>query len=120
MHTITIRIEDEMFNEIEMMRGTQSKSEFYRKILEDHLNSAEDGINTDEYNLLNNEYKSLKSEYDALNTKLQHCKEVTQVHVDRVVDLQNQLGFMQLEFQKISGRLLLSAPTEKKWWQIWK
>lgn len=120
MHTITIRIEDKIFNEIEMMRGTRSKSEFYRRILEDYLNSVEDDINTDKYNILNNEYNSLKSEYDALDTKLQHCKEVTQVHIDRVVDLQTQLGFMQLEFQKISDRLLLSAPTEKKWWQIWK
>lgn len=120
MHTITIRIEDELFTEIEVNRGTQSKSEFYRKILEDYLNSTEDNLNTEKYNLLNNEYKSLKSEYNALDTKLQHCKDVTQVHIDRISDLQNQLGFMQLEFQKISGRLLLSVPPEKKWWQIWK
>lgn len=120
MPTISIRIEDELFSKIELKRGTQSKSEFYRKILEDYLDLNEDNLNTEKYNLLNNEYEILKSEYNTLDTELQHCKEITQVHVDRISDLQNQLGFLQLEFQKISGRLLLPIPKEKKWWQIWK
>ena len=84
------------------------------------VNPDEDEININEYKLSKDEYNSLKSEYDALNIELQHSKEVANIQVDRIIDLQKQLGFMQLEFQKISQRLLLTAPDEKKWWQVWK
>ena len=58
MHTITIRIEDDVFNKIEDKRGNQSKSEFYRKIIEYYLNPDEDEININEYKLSKDEYNS--------------------------------------------------------------
>lgn len=119
MKTITIRLEDDVFNKIDEQRGTILKSDFYRELIEYHLNKSESDLNTDEYGKLESEYEKLKSEYEVFKTELQHTEAIRKIQEERIKDLQNQVGFLQLEFQKVSDRLLLPSP-EKKWWQIWK
>ena len=46
MKTITIRLEDDVFNKIDEQRGTILKSDFYRELIEYHLNKSESGLNT--------------------------------------------------------------------------
>ncbi len=132
MKTITIRLEDGIFNKIEERRGRKSKSDFYREILEYCLNIPEDNVNSHEYNRLQDEYNKLqheydklqseynvlKSEYEALKTELQHRKAIEKIQDERIKDLQNNVGFLQLEYQKVSDRLMLPQP--RKWWQVWK
>lgn len=36
---------------------------------------------------------------------------------NQVKTLEQQLGFLQLEYQKMTDRLMLPAP--KSWWQFW-
>ncbi len=57
---------------------------------------------------------------------LEHEKEKNQLLQDSInrlesnlKDLQQQLGFLQLEYQKISNRLLLEEP-KKPWYKFWK
>jgi len=119
MKTITIRLEDDVFNKIDEQRGTTLKSDFYRELIEYHLNKSESGLNTIEYKKLEIEYERLKSEYEVLKTELQHTEVIQKIQEERIKDLQNQVGFLQLEYQKVSDRLLLPSP-EKKWWQVWK
>ncbi len=140
MKTITIRIEDDIFNKIEEHRGSKSKSEFYRKLIEDYLNKpednpnkTEDGLNKPEDNLnmseddLNNTDVNLnKSEYvqnilkenESLKADLAHKQELLKMANDWINDMRNQVGFLQFEYQKISGRLAL--PDARKWWEFWK
>ena len=48
MKTISIRVDNELFEEIEKKRRDLPKSEFYRSVIsEDNLNTNEDDINKD-------------------------------------------------------------------------
>ncbi len=114
MNTITIRVDDTLFAQIENKRGTESKSKFYRHIIEQFLNTPEPDKSQNEYILsLGKEIESLKSE---LTVKTEYIR----VSDERIKDLQNQLGFLQLEFQKLTDRLPKLLPAAKRWWEIWK
>ena len=140
MKTITIRVEDDVFNKIEEHRGTKSKSEFYRKLIEDYLNKPEDdmnetadslnkredSLNMPEDELNNTEVDLNKSEYvmnilkenESIKAELAHKQELLKIANDWINDLRNHVGFLQFEYQKISGRLAL--PGTRKWWEFWK
>lgn len=51
---------------------------------------------------------------------LEHEKEKVQLLENNLHTLEQQLGFLQLEFQKMSDRLMLPLPAAKPWWQFWK
>ncbi|HMB44294.1 MAG TPA: hypothetical protein VKL21_00580 [Candidatus Methanoperedens sp.] len=76
MKTITIRLEDDVFNKIDEQRGTILKSDFYRELIEYHLNKSESDLNTIEYKKLESEYEKLNSEYKAFKTELQHTEAI--------------------------------------------
>ncbi len=140
MKTITIRVEDDIFNKIEEHRGSKSKSEFYRKLIEDYVNKSENNPNKNEDSLNKSEDKSNIHEYDlnkqetylnnseyiqnilkeneALKAELTQKQEFLKMSNDWINDMRNQIGFLQFEYQKISGRLVLPQP--KKWWEFWK
>jgi len=168
MKTITIRVEDDVFNKIEEHRGLKSKSEFYRKLIEDYLNKpeddmnktedslnksedslnmsedglnmsedglnmsedglnmSEDGLNMSEDGLNNTDTNLNKSEYvqnilkenESIKAELAHKLELLKMANDWINDMRNQVGFLQFEYQKISGRLALAGT--KKWWEFWK
>ncbi len=56
--------------------------------------------------------------YGDIANDLKHEKEKTRLLESNLKDLQTQLGFLQLEYQKLTDRLMLPAP--KAWWQFWK
>jgi hypothetical protein len=53
-----------------------------------------------------------------MKTELTHKQELLKMANDWINDMRNQIGFLQFEYQKISGRLALPEP--KKWWEFWK
>jgi len=140
MKTITIRVEDDVFNKIEEWRGSKSKSEFYRRLIEDYLNKPddnmnktgdslnkredslnihEDGLNNAEVNLNKSEYvQNILKENEAMKVDLAHKQELLKMANDWINDMRNQVGFLQFEYQKISGRLALAGT--RKWWEFWK
>ncbi len=140
MKTITIRVEDDVFNKIEEHRGLKSKSEFYRKLIEDYLNKPEygmnktedglnkcedslniheDGLNNTDVNLNKSEYvQNILKENEAMKADLAHKQELLKMANDWINDMRNQVGFLQFEYQKISGRLALAGT--RKWWEFWK
>ncbi len=107
MTTITLRIDDELFEKLDKLRGTKQKSDFYRDILEDYVKLG--GL----YNI-----DSILLERDRLKSDLDHSQDIIRVQTERIQDLQKDIGFLQLEYQKINDRLMLPAP--KSWWQFWK
>ncbi len=140
MKTVTIRVEDDIFNKIEEHRGLKSKSEFYRKLIEDYLNKSEDnmnktedglnkhedslnmhedGLNNREINLNKSEYvHNILKENESLKGELTHKQELLKMANDWINDMRSEVGFLQFEYQKLSGRLALPEP--KKWWEFWK
>jgi predicted CopG family antitoxin len=126
MKTITIRVEDDTFNKIEERRGSKSKSEFYRRLIEERLNTSdddtnkcEDGLNTSE-DVLNKHENALNllKENESLKSELIHKGELLQMANERINDMRSHIGFLQFEYQKISNRLALPEP--KKWWKFWR
>ncbi len=113
MRTICVKVDDDVYDEIEKRRGTDTKSVYYRKIIDTFLKMGE-------YDIDQQVYEQLKKDYE----KLQAVQEVQRA---RIEDLQKHNGFLVTEFQRlnqINEQLLLSpAPEEKiewKWWQFWK
>ena len=105
---ITIRLDSETMDRIEAKRGEQPKSEFYRKIIMDYLNKPDYEVSTEEQ----------ERELMRVQVELDKERTVTKVYSERIQDLQNSLGWTQLEYQKLSDRLML--PASKPWWQFWK
>ena len=122
MKTITIRIDDEIFQQIEARRGEASKSDFYRNILIEYISDKpENAQNKPEDDLESSEYVlNIRKENETLRTNASHKDAILVLKDDRIKDLQNQLGFLQFEYQKLSNQLYKLLPEPKKWWMFWK
>ena len=111
MKTICFKIEPELYDKIEVGRGEKSRSDFLRDTLLLHF-SQKGNTDITGYN------EVLQAENDKLKSDMQKLEAVYNVQIDRIKDLQTQVGFLQLEYQKMSDRLML--PAAKSWWQFWK
>jgi hypothetical protein len=123
---ISIRLDSETLKRVEEKRGNQIKSEFYRQIILDYLDSP---ANTVADKVITGEQER---ELTRLKAELEQEKIVSIMHADRIRDLQKDLGWTQLAYQtlqadsqKISDKLLLLLPApqerkEKQWFEFWK
>ena len=115
MKTITIRVDDEIFQQIEEKRGDRSKSDFYRSVLVEYIsNKPEEEMNKSE-SILN-----ILKENENLKTDLSHNNGLMRLKDERIRDMQSQLGFLQLEYQKLSTQVFKPLTAPKKWWVFWK
>ena len=115
MKTITIRVDDEIFQQIEEKRGDRSKSDFYRSVLVEYIsNKPEEEMNKSE-SILN-----ILKENENLKMDLSHNNDLMRLKDERIRDMQNQLGFLQLEYQKLSTQVFKPLTAPKKWWVFWK
>ena len=112
--TITIRLDNELLEKINQSRDDKTVSTYCKNIISDHLNDDVHNVHTLEEN-------------ESLKVELQHKTDMLKMCTERVQDLQKDLGFLQIEFQKMSRmneQLLLSPAQEeiskKSWWQFWK
>lgn len=111
---ITIRINDELAEEIEKKRGNKPKSDFYREVIEHYLISFEDKSHAKDEGR------------PELLKELELKDEIIKVLEGRVQDLQSQNGYLIQDHTRIAGqldRLLMPAQeeiTKKAWWQFWK
>jgi 2C-methyl-D-erythritol 2,4-cyclodiphosphate synthase len=113
MPTITIRLDEDLLSKINHSKGDKAVSAYCKTIISEYFN-------TDVHNVYNSH------EVELLKMEMQHKTDMLNANTERIQDLQNQIGFLQLEFQKINRineQLLLSAPEEKKekkWFEFWK
>jgi hypothetical protein len=123
-----MRIDDDIYNRIEQARGDKTKVEFLRELivnsLKSNFNSVELTSNSSE---LSNNSTELNSEVSQLKVELDHQKEIDNIRLELIHSLENQLGFLQLQFQQImktNDQLLLNAApqekSERKWYEFWK
>lgn len=113
MKTIRFKIDDELFNKLNTLRGNTGKTEFYSKILNEYLSKKpeEDQTSKQVSNLIS-EFEKLRAEMAYKDAQIKAMKD------EKIKDMQSQLNFLQLEYQKLSSQLLRPAPS--KWWQFWK
>ncbi len=133
MKGISLRLDEDLLQKIDEERGTTSKSDYIRDTLVLHFEELEFHSNTKKYEKIQNELsvfqtenEKLKNEVQQLNTlkyaneeRIKEYKDQFEMYKQQLKTLEQQLGFMQLEYQKISNRLLLEEP-KKPWYQFWK
>ncbi len=108
MKTISIRIDDNIYEEIEKNRGTESLSVYCRQLINDGLFTKNDSVNQGEFKRLEGEVTYLRTKLDEANSTIGELTRL--LH-------QEQALHMQLQKQ------LMPAPqeiTKKGWWQFWK
>jgi hypothetical protein len=93
---LNIRIPEDLYHKIEM-DGRQKQE-----------------IVTDSLKLYFSSYSNIDIAKD-----LEHEKEKTRILENNIRTLEQQLGFLQLEFQKMTDRLMLPLPS-RPWWKFWK
>jgi hypothetical protein len=123
-----MRIDDDIYNRIENARGDKTKVEFLRELIINSLNPNTNSteLNTNSNELIHNSIE-LNSEISQLTAKLEHQKEIDNIRLELIRNLENQLGFLQLQFQQVmkaNDQLLLSAALQEKpknkWYEFWK
>ena len=116
MKTITIRLDEELFKKAETRRGDRKKSEFYRSIIAEYLENKPVGEEKKQISPpdIAKENEALKSELLFKDELMKRLKD------ERLKEMQNQLTFLQIEFQKLSTQLLNPPEEPRKWWEFWK
>ncbi len=121
MQTISIRLDDETIIRIEQLRGSEHKSDFYRKLIEHALMTfAHKDLQSDD--------KSIAIDYTILKAKNENMEELIKAKDITIKTLENEIGFLIQDHTRISGqldRLLIPSQEEQKekgkqWWQFWK
>ncbi len=112
MSVVTVRLDDATFEELDKLRGDRSKADFFRDVIEEYIKFREK-FSMDSFN-------EILGENELIKVQLKDKQDLITVLSGRVQDLEKQLGWMQLEYQKLSDRLLLPAPASKPWWKFWK
>ncbi len=127
MSMIAFRIDDDVSEKLDNLRGEKSASIYCKNVIVNHVNNVDNpssSVNTLDY----------MKQLEALQLALTNKEEVGKLLEERIKDLHDQIrnletqnGFLISEFQrinKINEQLLLPpAPEEKikrKWWQFWK
>lgn len=113
MKTIRFKIDEELFNKVNALRGNAGKTEFYSRILNEFLSKKpeEDRTSKQVSNLVS-EFEKLRAELAYKDAHIKAMKD------EKIRDMQNQLNFLQIEYQKLSSLFL--KPPPGKWWQFWK
>jgi negative regulator of replication initiation len=116
MKTITIRVDDDLFEEIEKKRCGNSKSDFYRDVLSEYAKSTdEDNMNTSEYNKTNKGSDVNTNEYTIL---LEKDNTYLKEKVDELVKLLNQEQSLHLQTQQQLPGKVEEKTKRKRWWQF--
>ncbi|MFH1323589.1 MAG: hypothetical protein ABIH80_07205 [Methanobacteriota archaeon] len=113
MKTIRFKIDEELLKKVDAIRGNTSKTVFYTKILNEYISKKpEDNHTSNQVSNLVNEFEKLRAEMAYKDALIKSMKD------EKIKDMQNQLNFLQLEYQKLSNELI--KPESAKWWQFWK
>lgn len=113
MKALTIRIEENVLAIIEERRGLKPRADFVREIIDTYFLKSESNELAGDSQATLNEVANLKKEVQYSETRISDL-------INQIKVMEQQIGFLQLEYQKLSDRLLLSAAKEKSWWQFWK
>ncbi len=106
MPTITIRLDNDLLEKINQSKDDKTVSTYCKNIISEYLNSGVHDVHNSQ-------------EIDFLKTELQHKNDMLKMCTERVQDLQNSLGYLQLEFSRLNSKILLPEST-KRWWYFWK
>lgn len=113
MRTFSIRLDEELFEKLESVRGTKTRADYIREVLITHFSEPRRTSKEPQSNFSepqqepqqDNLVQALQSEVNYLRSKL-----------DDMTKLLSQEQALHLQTQK----LLPESEYAKKWWQFWK
>ncbi len=118
---LSFRLPEDLWDEIDKRKTDEiTQTDIAIAALRMYFNPPEHVMqcNTDEIQRLTDEIQKLK---DVIQSKIELAEEKDK----RINDLENNVGFLQLEFSKLDPLLNQLMPSKeeiqkKKWWQFWK
>lgn len=118
MKAVTIRLDDNVLTTIEEHRGLRPRADFIRDIIDSHFLKSDSQECAVDAQAHLNEITNLKKDLQHSEIRISDLLIQIDSQKDQVKTLEQQLGFLQLEYQKMTDRLML--PASKPWWQFWK
>ncbi len=118
MKVVTIRFDENVFAIIEERRGLKPRADFIREIVDAHFLKGESERIPEDAEAHLNEISSLKKELQYSEIRISDLLSQIESQKSQTKVLEQQLGFLQLEYQKLTDRLML--PAAKPWYQFWK
>ncbi len=129
MEPITIRVDEELQAKLDAKRGDEKKSDFYRRILEEYVNTPEitkqDNpiTSADKENTLTAaQNDALRSENALLKDEVQHLRlqvETSTRQIDNLHQHLHQEQALHLRTQRLLPEPAVSVPV-KPWWKFWQ
>ncbi len=99
MQTISVKVDEDVYQELEKRRGTETKSVYYRKLIDAYLNM---GVYQELVAKKENServYAELKTEYD----KLLAVQEIQKTEIGKYQDLQKVYAELKTVYDKLSA-----------------
>jgi Arc/MetJ-type ribon-helix-helix transcriptional regulator len=116
MNTLTIRLDEDILQKIDTLRGTENRSEYIRSLIVLALEHNENtGKDASEHEENATEYKENTDLIELLKADIEHLRAQ---NVD-LTKLLNQEQSLHLQTQ----RQIMPSPeeiTKKNWWRFWK
>jgi metal-responsive CopG/Arc/MetJ family transcriptional regulator len=118
MKAVTIRLEENVITEIEEHRGLKPRADFIRDIIDTYFLKSDSQESAGNSQAHLNEIANLKNDLQHSEIRISDLCNQIDSQKNQMKTLEQQLGFLQLEYQKLTDRLML--PAAKSWWQFWK
>ncbi len=149
MQTISVKIDEDVYQELEKHRGNEIKSVYYRRLIDTYLKlcvyqnlqlvyaelkMAYDKLlavqeaqkaEIEKYQEQQRVYAELKEKYDKLYTEHSRLSAAQEVQKERIEDLQKANGFYIQEIEswkRQAEKALYPSQEEQKkhpWWKFW-
>lgn len=119
MKAVTIHLDESVLKIIEERRGSKQRTVYIRELINSHILKGESEEFSGESEKFSGDSHGTLMELSALKKDLQNCETRRADLQAHIRSLENQLGFLQLEYQKMTDRLMLPAPS-RPWWKFWQ
>lgn len=118
MKGITIHLDESILKIIEQRRGLKQRTVYIRDVINSHCLKGESVEFSGDSEKFSGDSQETLMELSNLKNDLQNSEARRTDLQAHIKALEQQLGFLQLEYQKMTDRLMLPAPA-KSWWKFW-
>lgn len=98
MQTISVKVDEDVYQELEKHRGTETKSVYYRKLIDAYLNMGVYHELVAKKENSERVYAELKTEYD----KMLAVQETQKAEIGKYQDLQKVYADLKTEYDELS------------------
>lgn len=117
MTTITLRLDDEVLQKIDSLKGTENRSEYIRSLIVSSIEYKENtGEHASEHRENTTDYKENTERIQQFQAEIQHLRDQN-IELTRIV---SQAQALHLQTQRLLPSQEEQKEKGKSWWQFWK